>query len=260
GQGGEKALPDRGPPAARPPNHSPRRARRIQARAAGGALSGADGGARPQARGPCPAHAPGRHRQDGVTAAVRGAGAARSRRDTGPPARCSSRHFMRLLLARHGQSLWNEVRRFQGGTDVALSDTGRAQARALGQALRRYRPVTAYVSPRAGGRETAEIALAGAGVPLVHVEELRELSLGAWEGCTIDEIRGQVGDPYGAWVRAPLDCPPPGAEPLPDVSRRVLGAMTRISAAHPNGDAVLIGAHGGGIRGYSCPDARLPFE
>ncbi len=159
---------------------------------------------------------------------------------------------MRLLLARHGQSLWNEVRRFQGGTDVALSDTGRAQARALGQALRRYRPVTAYVSPLARARETAEIALAGAGVPLVHVEELRELSLGAWEGCSVDEIRAQVGDPYGAWVRAPLDCPPPGAEPLPDVSRRVLQAIDRISAAHPNGDDVLIVAHGGVISVYAC--------
>ena len=159
---------------------------------------------------------------------------------------------MRLLLARHGQSLWNEMRRLQGGTDVALSDTGRAQAHALGQALRRYRPVTAYVSPLARARETAEIALAGAGVPLVHVEELRELSLGAWEGCSVDEIRAQVGDPYGAWVRAPLDCPPPGAEPLPDVSRRVLQAIDRISAAHPNGDDVLIVAHGGVISVYAC--------
>ena len=32
---------------------------------------------------------------------------------------------MRLLLARHGQSVWNEVRRFQGAMDVALSELGR---------------------------------------------------------------------------------------------------------------------------------------
>src|SRR5439155_3899646 len=108
---------------------------------------------------------------------------------------------VRLLLARHGQSPWNEVRRFQGGTDVALSDTGRAQARALGQALRRYRPVSAYVSPLARARETAEIALAGAGVPLVHVEELRELLLGAWGGCSVDGIRDQVVVLYGVWGR-----------------------------------------------------------
>ncbi len=36
---------------------------------------------------------------------------------------------MRLLLARHGQSVWNQVRRVQGRMDVALSETGRDQAR-----------------------------------------------------------------------------------------------------------------------------------
>src|SRR5207249_1890717 len=41
-------------------------------------------------------------------------------------------------------------------------------------------------------------------------------------------------------------------EPLPDVSRRVLQAIDRISAAHPNGDDVLIVAHGGVISVYAC--------
>ena len=39
---------------------------------------------------------------------------------------------MRLLLARHGQSLWNQVRKFQGANDIGLSDLGRTQADALG--------------------------------------------------------------------------------------------------------------------------------
>ncbi|HEV8227919.1 MAG TPA: phosphoglycerate mutase family protein, partial [Methylomirabilota bacterium] len=42
----------------------------------------------------------------------------------------------RLLLARHGQSVSNAVRRFQGVQDVALSELGERQAAALGQALR----------------------------------------------------------------------------------------------------------------------------
>ncbi|MBI3636259.1 MAG: histidine phosphatase family protein [Candidatus Rokubacteria bacterium] len=159
---------------------------------------------------------------------------------------------MRLLLARHGQSVWNEARRFQGTTDIALSDAGRAQAAALGRALRGYRLAAAYVSPMTRARETAEIALAGAGVPLTPVEELRELSLGDWEGSTVDEIRSGEGDPYAAWLRAPLDCPPPGAEPLPDVCARVRLAIDRIAAAHPNGDDVLVVAHGGVISVYAC--------
>ena len=158
---------------------------------------------------------------------------------------------MKLLLARHGQTEWNADRRFQGHTDISLSARGRAQAHALGRALR-GRPVSAaYVSPMRRAVETAEIALADAGIPFTPIEALRELSLGAWEGCTVDEIRRQDGDPYAAWLRAPLDCPPPGAEPLPAVRDRVVSALERIEDAHGDGDALII-AHGGVISVYAC--------
>jgi broad specificity phosphatase PhoE len=159
---------------------------------------------------------------------------------------------MRLLLARHGESVWNAERRFQGSTDVPLSTRGRAQAEALAGGLRGYRVRAAYVSPFRRAVETAELALRGTGVPLVVLDELRELSLGTWEGCTVDEIRARQGDPYVAWLRAPHDCPPPGGEPLPVVSARVRAAVERIAAAHSDGDDVLIVAHGGVISVYAC--------
>ena len=159
---------------------------------------------------------------------------------------------MRLLLARHGQSLWNEVRKFQGGTDVELSALGRRQAEALGRAVRGRRLAAAYVSPMQRALETATIALAGTRVPLVAIDELRELSLGEWEGCTVDEVSARDGDPYRRWVQAPLDCPPPGGEALPEVCGRVLRAIDRIARAHPNGDDVLVVAHGGVISVYAC--------
>ena len=159
---------------------------------------------------------------------------------------------MRLHLARHGQSVWNEVRRFQGTADVALSALGRTQAAALGRAVRGRRLAVAYVSPMQRALETARIALADTAVPIVPVEALRELSLGEWEGCTVDEIRGREGDPYQRWVRAPVDCPPPGGEALHEVSDRVVRVIDRIAAAHPNGDDVLVVAHGGVISVYAC--------
>jgi len=159
---------------------------------------------------------------------------------------------MRLLLARHGESVWNAEKRFQGHTDIALSDRGRAQAEALGRALRGYHVAAAYVSPFHRARETAELALRESGISPTIIEELRELSLGDWEGCTVDEVRAREGDPYRAWLRAPHDCPPPNGEPLPVVSERVRAAVDRIAAAHPNGEDVLIVSHGGVISVYAC--------
>jgi len=159
---------------------------------------------------------------------------------------------MRLLLARHGESVWNAERRFQGSTDIPLSARGRAQAEALATGLRGYRVRAAYVSPFRRAVETAQLALRGTRVPLGVLDELRELCLGSGEGCTVDEVRAREGDPYVAWLRAPHDCPPPGGEPLPVVGERVRTAVERIAAAHPNGDDVLIVAHGGVISVYAC--------
>ncbi|HET8836296.1 MAG TPA: histidine phosphatase family protein, partial [Gemmatimonadales bacterium] len=105
----------------------------------------------------------------------------------------------RLLLARHGQSVSNAVRRFQGAQDVALSPLGVRQAEALGLAIGRRRVAHVYASPLERARRTAEIARGGSAVPLTLVDDLRELSLGDWEGCTVEEIRTRPGDPYSQW-------------------------------------------------------------
>jgi broad specificity phosphatase PhoE len=166
----------------------------------------------------------------------------------------------RLLLARHGQSVSNAVRRFQGAQDVALSPLGMRQAEALGQAVSRRAIAHVYVSPFERARHTAEIALAGLGLPLTVVDDLRELSLGEWEGCTVEEVRTRPGDPYARWVRDPVQCPPPGGEPLADVQARVLRAVEGITAAHPNGDDVLIVSHGGVISALLAHCFGLPLS
>ncbi len=165
-----------------------------------------------------------------------------------------------LLLARHGQSVSNAVRRFQGGQDVPLSDLGARQAEALGSALRRRPPTHVYSSPLRRARRTAEIALAGLGAPLSVLEDLRELSLGDWEGRTVEEIRALPGDPYARWVRDPVAALPPGGEPLDLVQRRVLRVMAEIAAAHSNGDDVLVVAHGGVISAYLAHCLGLPLS
>ena len=165
-----------------------------------------------------------------------------------------------LLLARHGQSVSNAVRRFQGARDVPLSELGRRQAAALAVALRARRPAHVYASPLERARGTAEIVVAELGTPLTLVEDLRELSLGEWEGRTVEEIRGLPGDPYSRWVRDPVAGVPPGGEPLPAVQARAVSAMEAIAAAHPNGEDVLVVCHGGIISAYLAHCLGLPLS
>jgi broad specificity phosphatase PhoE len=167
----------------------------------------------------------------------------------------------RLLLARHGQSLSNAVRRFQGHQDVALSELGILQAGALATAVGRRPVVAVYTSPLQRARRTAEIVAAEAGLPVVCVDDLRELSLGEWEGSTVDEIRALPGDPYAQWVRDPVAGLPPGGEPLEEVQRRVTRAMDEILAAHPGrANRVLVVCHGGVISAYLAHCLGLPLS
>jgi alpha-ribazole phosphatase len=166
----------------------------------------------------------------------------------------------RLLLARHGQSVSNAVRRFQGAQDVALSPLGVRQAEALRVALGRRRIAHVYASPLERARRTAEIVVAGLGLPLTVVDDLRELSLGQWEGCTVEEIRTRPGDPYAQWVRDPVQCLPPGGEPLADVQARVVRAVAQIATAHPNGEDVLVVSHGGVISALLAHWLGLPLS
>lgn len=165
-----------------------------------------------------------------------------------------------LFLARHGQSVANAVRRFQGTQDVPLSELGLRQARALSTAIHRRRVAHVYASPLARARHTAEIVVAEHGVPLTLLDGLRELSLGDWEGKTVEEIRALPGDPYACWVRDPVAGCPPGGEELSLVQERVVRAIEGIAAAHPDGEDVLVVCHGGVISAYLAHCLGLPLS
>jgi alpha-ribazole phosphatase/probable phosphoglycerate mutase len=171
-----------------------------------------------------------------------------------PRSRDERRNRIRILLARHGQSEWNAIRRFQGSSDVGLSALGRRQAEALACAVRARQLVAVYSSPLRRAVETAAPAVAGGALELTIVPELAELGLGDWEGRTVDEVQALEGDPYRRWLAAPLDCAPPGSESLLGVCDRVQAAIERIRLAHAReqeGD-VLVVAHGGVISTYAC--------
>jgi len=159
---------------------------------------------------------------------------------------------VKLLLARHAESAWNAERRFQGRTDVGLSDMGREQAAALARALAGGRVGAIYSSPLVRARETAEIVARERGLTVTLVDELRELSLGAWEGRTVDDVLATEAGAYRLWRERPYDCPPPDGEHIEDVARRVLPVMELIVSSHADGQEALVVSHGGVVSIFLC--------
>ncbi len=151
----------------------------------------------------------------------------------------------KIHLVRHAESAWNLERRVQGtALDVALSPTGREQAKLLGRRLRAL-PLEAVYSSDAGRTlETARLAL-GEGFPLRISEEIRELSLGEWEGRLIEDLRSAEPAKLDAWYRRPSTVRLERGEDLARFRKRVVSFMDA-NVAPGAGDVAVI-THGGVI-------------
>ena len=93
-----------------------------------------------------------------------------------------------LILIRHGATAWNASRRFQGHSDVPLSEEGRSQARRLAVRLRGERFDAIYASDLMRAVETASIVAEPHGLDVRRDPRLREFDFGEWEGLTWDQI------------------------------------------------------------------------
>ncbi|HYL81730.1 MAG TPA: histidine phosphatase family protein [Candidatus Acidoferrum sp.] len=160
----------------------------------------------------------------------------------------------KFTLIRHGESVWNGERRIQGNQDPALSPRGRRQTDLLVEHLpeRITRPVAAiYTSPLQRAAETAERIAGLWRLPVIREPDLREMSLGAWEGKTVAEIQTAFPGAYERWLEDPAASPAPGGEELPAFGRRVTEALARMQRAHPGADLLLV-SHGGAIKALIC--------
>ncbi|HSB70633.1 MAG TPA: histidine phosphatase family protein [Candidatus Methylomirabilis sp.] len=168
----------------------------------------------------------------------------------------------RITLIRHGESVWNGERRIQGNQDPVLSPRGRRQADLLVRRLRAHlkRPVAAvYTSPLRRASETADRIADALGSPVIREPDLREMSLGVWEGRTVAEIQAAFPGGYERWLEDPLACPAPGGEDLRGFERRVAGALARMQQAHPGADLLIV-SHGGVIKALLCLVLGLPIQ
>lgn len=154
-----------------------------------------------------------------------------------------------IYLARHGETDWNRVGRWQGATDIPLSDAGRAQARALAAKLRERGIARVHASSLSRALETAQIIAEHLGLPAPAVDgRLRERGYGVFEGLTRDECAERFPAEWERYV-AEGRVTPPGAEPHDEVVARVSAAIDQIAGAAA-AEAILVVSHGGCIRAF----------
>ena len=153
----------------------------------------------------------------------------------------------RLVLWRHGQTLWNADNRHQGQIDIPLNEVGREQARHAAQTLVAMKPTHVIASDLERALETGQILADLAGIKLSTDERLRETFAGEWQGMTRDEIFAKYPEDYAAWG-GDSEIRPGGGETRWEVSERVVAAIEDALLNIPDGGTLVVASHGGALR------------
>jgi probable phosphoglycerate mutase len=187
-----------------------------------------------------------------------------------------------IFLTRHGQTDWGRGDRFSGLSDIALNETGKFQARALGKRVKNLQLVVkdntlaepevmmregqglnkitaVYCSPLKRTLETAQIVADLLKLPVKEISQFRELNYGAWEGLSRDEILLKYPKEWEVWSQDPAQNAPSGGETGIALLARVRPALEQLIANHPN-ETILMVAHKTVNRLLICSLLNIPLK
>ena len=171
-------------------------------------------------------------------------------------------------MLRHGETAWNTERRMQGTRNSDLTERGRAQAVAMGRALkaelaREPGPTVFLRSPLGRTCETSLIVGHELGLDPTQWRDdprLGELSYGAWEGRSWTEIEVDRPNALADWRADPHGFAPPGGETHFELRRRSAAVLADIVASNQRTVVVGHGVSGAVLRGLNLGlDARAMF-
>ncbi|MCC8127877.1 MAG: histidine phosphatase family protein [Clostridiales bacterium] len=161
---------------------------------------------------------------------------------------------MEIYLVRHGETVWNTVKRLQGSTDIELDEAGREAAGRTGEKLEAVRFDRIYSSPLIRAYETACLLRGHRNIPIIRDERLREISFGVNEGRRAEEILADPDDAFRYFFTQPeLYRAPAEGESLETVCARTAEFMREvIEPQAAETERVMIVAHGALNKAILC--------
>ena len=158
----------------------------------------------------------------------------------------------RLVLVRHGETIWHAENRYAGRSDIELTPAGEVQAQQLAAWAIHAGLNAVWSSPLLRARRTAEAAAEAAVLPLQMDERLIEIDFGRGEGKTATEMKALFPTERVAFERDPvLHHLPDGEDPI-EASARGMAALEDIAAALPERGRALVVTHSTLLRLLLC--------
>lgn len=166
----------------------------------------------------------------------------------------------KLILIRHGESVFNLKKRYSGQLDVPLTEKGIEQAKITAEyILKSYKIDAVYSSDLSRAIETARPVAELLGLEIKTDRRLREINAGKWQGLFFDDVKTKYKEDYEFYKNNPLTARTTGGEGAVDVLERVYEAILDIAGKN-SGKTVLVSFHNGPLKYLQVPMLGVGFD
>jgi len=165
----------------------------------------------------------------------------------------------KLIIIRHGETLWNVEGKKQGQLDSPLTALGIKQAKALAQRLTEESFTALYASDLGRAYKTAEYIAARTNHKISPERELRERNFGIFQGLTNKQIKNKYSAEYHSHLTDTVNYVIPEGESLRQFYERNTACLENLTARHA-GEIIAVVTHGGIIDGWFRYIFDLPLE
>ncbi|MFH1777982.1 MAG: histidine phosphatase family protein [Candidatus Omnitrophota bacterium] len=164
---------------------------------------------------------------------------------------------MKLFLIRHGETNYNQQRKYCGFSDEPLNKTGKTQVKKLFCNIKNEEIDRVYASDLKRAVQSAQLIFPHRAVE--QIVDFREMNFGVFEGLTHDQILVKYPRLYNRWLKNPARVNIPKGENLKILDKRVNTRLAKIISQN-QGKTIALVAHGGVVAVILCRVLNVGLE
>ena len=157
---------------------------------------------------------------------------------------------MEIYFVRHGQTIWNVEKRFQGLSDSPLTELGITQAKLLGEKLKDIKFDKFYSTSLKRAYDTANYIKGNRKQKVEIFDDFVEISLGDMEGIKQEDFKKLYPEQVKNFFFNQLEYDPSsfGGESFLEVRERVIRGLNKFIELNKNYERVLVVSHGATLK------------
>lgn len=165
----------------------------------------------------------------------------------------------KIIFVRHGETEWNIMGKYQGQSDISLTEKGRTQGKLLAKYFPEENLSVIYSSDLSRATETAEYLAKKFNLEVNPEKDFREMNFGEWEGLTYEEIVTKYPEGMKNFMIRPDILKVPNGETFPILQERACKKLYELVQKHA-GETIAIVAHGGVLRTMLADALEMPLK